>query len=127
MSLAKGQQLNGYIKCRQCQRQTDVVIAITTAAIIQPFAIHRPPKMIHSRFKFPSRHRPVEPGDPVIADMGLQPPACAGNLHANCRLGATLNVMAMNRSLASRILVRPMTTMPSQAYPYLPQATIVTG
>ena len=28
-----------------------MVIAITTAAIIHPAAIHRPPKMIHSRFK----------------------------------------------------------------------------
>jgi hypothetical protein len=28
-----------------------MVIAITTAAMIQPANIHRPPKMIHSRFK----------------------------------------------------------------------------
>jgi hypothetical protein len=28
-----------------------LVIAITTAAIIQPAAIHKPPKMIHSRFR----------------------------------------------------------------------------
>jgi hypothetical protein len=27
-----------------------MVIAMTTAAIIQPTAIHRPPKMTHSRF-----------------------------------------------------------------------------
>jgi hypothetical protein len=28
-----------------------MVIAITMAAMIQPAAIHRPPKMIHSRFR----------------------------------------------------------------------------
>src|SRR6476619_738235 len=39
------------LKAALVQGRPMMVIAITTAAIIQPAAIHRPPKMIHSRFR----------------------------------------------------------------------------
>src|SRR6476659_9229225 len=84
-----------------------MVIAITTAAIIQPAAIHRPPKMIHSRFR--STEMADIPGtlvfahnkEAVVSEKRNELEATVQLLSNQITADATTQEMAGARELAS--------------------------